>query len=137
MIHSPNRLKFTVSIQSPGSPPEVTSNRPPPPPRFARFTRKRTRTLKKMSSKTTATTEAPERRAMTRREYKLARKDMGLTQRQLAATLGLTARTIVARERGDAPLTIEAELAMVTLLGVFRKNDAEQQKNVAGPSSSS
>jgi DNA-binding XRE family transcriptional regulator len=135
MIHSQKRLEFTVSLPTPYHPPEVTSNRPPLPPQSTRFTSK----PKKMNT-TTDTTEAPaapERRAMTRREYRLARKDMGLTQRQLADTLGLTSRTIISRERGDAPLTIEAELAMVMLLGVFRKNAAEQQKNVADPSSSS
>jgi DNA-binding XRE family transcriptional regulator len=51
---------------------------------------------------------------MTGPEYKALREKLGLTQAGLAALLGVTRKTINARENG-AKITEEARLAMLSL----------------------
>ena len=51
---------------------------------------------------------------MTAAEYKMLREKLGLTQAELAGRLGVTRKTINARENG-AKITEEASLAILSL----------------------
>lgn len=53
---------------------------------------------------------------MTPADYKAARERLGLTQKALAALLGVTRATINAREAERVRITKEAELAIQALL---------------------
>ena len=48
---------------------------------------------------------------MTPRKYKAIRRDLGLTQAELAALLGIDRRTVISREQGG-PIPEEAALAI-------------------------
>jgi len=48
---------------------------------------------------------------MTPRKYKSIRRDLGLTQAELAALLGIYRRTVISREQGGL-ITDEAALAI-------------------------
>jgi DNA-binding XRE family transcriptional regulator len=63
---------------------------------------------------------------MTSQEYKTARRELGLTQRQLAEVLGVTRATVNRRESAGGTVTTEAELAMAAL-AVRRLIDATEQ----------
>ena len=62
---------------------------------------------------------------MTSQEYKTARRELGMTQRQLAV-LGVTRATVNRRESAGGTVTTEAELAMAAL-AVRRLIDATEQ----------
>lgn len=49
-------------------------------------------------------------------EYKTFREKLGLTQAELASILGVTRKTVNARETGAARITKEAELAIGALV---------------------
>jgi len=48
-------------------------------------------------------------------EYKKLRIKLGLNQRQLAERLGLCRKTIIDREKGISPISIEAEITIRNL----------------------
>lgn len=52
---------------------------------------------------------------MSAEEYKEKRKQLGLTQAELAARLGVSVITIKRREGGQTPINHEAELAIKAL----------------------
>jgi len=52
---------------------------------------------------------------MTRTEYREWRQRLGLTQAQLAERLGVAPNTVARRERGERPISDEAELALRAL----------------------
>ncbi len=52
---------------------------------------------------------------MTPTEYKAARGELGLTQAELAAVLGVSRKTVNARETSATPITSEAEMAIKSL----------------------
>jgi len=56
-----------------------------------------------------------ERAKMTPDEYRHIRRELGLTQAQLAARLGVATNTIARRERGEQPIDREAALALRSL----------------------
>lgn len=49
---------------------------------------------------------------MTPADYRSIREALGLTQAQLAERLGVTRKTVNARETGAGPITAEAALAL-------------------------
>jgi len=49
---------------------------------------------------------------MTPDQYRRTRRRLGLTQRQLAGELGITYVSVGRRERGEEPISREAELAL-------------------------
>lgn len=53
--------------------------------------------------------------AATTTDLRALRKQLGLTQAQLAAALGVSRWTIIEREAGRVPITRETELAMAHL----------------------
>lgn len=50
--------------------------------------------------------------ALTREEYRKARERLGLTQQELAETIGRHPSIVSKRERGLKPITKEAELSI-------------------------
>jgi transcriptional regulator with XRE-family HTH domain len=65
---------------------------------------------------------------MTRREFKLLRGLIGLSQGRLAKELGVTIRTITRWERGEFPIPRIAELALRNLFRESRKETVPWEK---------
>ena len=63
---------------------------------------------------------------MTPQEYKTARRELGLTQGQLAEVLGVTRATVNRRESAGGTVTAEAGLA-IAALAVRHLIDATEQ----------
>jgi len=59
------------------------------------------------------------RKLMNAEQYKAARERLKLTQADLAAALGVSRKTVNARERGAVPVSAEAAFAMRFLLVSF------------------
>ena len=60
---------------------------------------------------------------MTATQYKTARTRLGFTQQALAENLGVSKRTIQAREWGMVKISVEAEMAMKWILLNKRTKD--------------
>jgi DNA-binding XRE family transcriptional regulator len=69
-------------------------------------------------------------------ELRAIRKQLGLTQAELAAELGVSRWTIIEREAGRVPITRETKLAMLALVHLVNARDqAAHIANLAGASS--
>lgn len=55
---------------------------------------------------------------MTKTEYRNWRINASLTQEQLAQRLGIDVRTVRARETGENPISLEAEIALMHVTSV-------------------